>query len=94
MKYKISFDFKIIDVFLLMGISLIWIIVTTLIFSFIAGAIGNYFIASLLVPLIILTSSIAIIIHIVKYICEGITIYPVIKDGQELNKEIQINKPL
>ena len=88
MKYKISFDFKIIDVFLF------WIIVTTLVFSFIAGAIGNYFIASLLVPLIILTSSIAIIIHIVKYICEGITIYPVTKDGQELNKEIQINKPL
>lgn len=42
MKYKISFDFKIIDVFLLMVVSLIWIIVTTIIFSFIAGAIGNY----------------------------------------------------
>lgn len=94
MKYKISFDFKIFDVFLLMFVSLIWIVVASFIFSFIAGAIGNYFIASLLVPLIILTSSIAIIIHIVKYICEGITIYPVINDGQELNKEIQINKPL
>ena len=92
MKYKISFDFKIFDVFLLMIVSLFWIVGTTIIFSFIVGTIGNEFIAySLLVPLIILTSSIAIIIHIVKYICEGITIYPVIKEEK---KEMQINKPL
>lgn len=77
MKYKMSFDFRIIDVFFLVLVAMLWFIGAIVLASFIAGIIRNFIAGVMLMPVAIFISAIATLIHIIKYVIEGITFYPV-----------------
>lgn len=89
MKYKMSFDFKIIDVFFIVLVALLWFIGGVILVSLITKVLGNFLAGIMLMPLAIFISSIATLIHIIKYVIEGITLYPI-----EENKNIILNKEL
>lgn len=77
-KYKLTFDFKLVDLFLLLGICLGFYMITLFIFSFIGGifyGLSNNL--NVLFPFIAIgfgIGSLGSLIFVIKYIIEGIEI--------------------
>lgn len=80
-KYKLDFDFKFVDLFLLLGLCTVFSFVITFLFSFIGGLFygvsESIFFLSTFTYLGFAISGLGSFIFVIKYIIEGIEIYTI-----------------
>ena len=80
-KYKLGFDFKIADLFLLLGLCTGFSVIVTFLFSFIGGLFygisGSIFFLSTFTYLGFAIGGLGSFIFVIKYIIEGIEIYTI-----------------